>query len=163
MTVVQVNNPGDFYMQFPTYVTEVNPVITQLPKDMPTKASWAVGDSCLATFQGARWYRGEIVSNRGDRIYEVRYIDFGNVGVVAMQDLALVPKELERCPPQAVRAGLAGVAPVGGAEWEMQSSMYFSNLVLDNAVTVTVEVCLCLCVFVCVHVCVFVYCIQVRV
>ena len=150
VTVVQVNTPGEFYVQFPSYLTTVHPLLAELPQELPTKSGWTAGEWCLTSFQGSRWYRGEVMGAVGEERYEVRYLDFGNHGVVPAGELAVLPWQLEECGPQAVRAGLAGVVPVDGAAWGIEASVYFSGLVLEKVVSATVEVCVCVCVCVCV-------------
>jgi hypothetical protein len=75
-----------------------------------------VGDYCLATFNGEKWYRAEVVeevSSASSSIkYEVVYIDFENRAILDVGDLAIMPPALEQYPAQAVKACLAGVRRV---------------------------------------------------
>jgi hypothetical protein len=103
-----------------------------------------VGDYCLATFNGEKWYRAEVVeevSSASSSIkYEVVYIDFENRAILDVGDLAIMPPALEQYPAQAVKACLAGVLPSDACgTWHHMTSIFFSSLVLDKHVTVTVQ------------------------
>ena len=141
--VVQVNSPGDFFIQPASYTTEILPLLTKVPLHQPSRQSWSVGERCLATFNGEKWYRAEVVgivdSTAGSVKFEVEYKDFGNRAVLSSSELAIMPPALDHYPAQAVKASLAGVQPLGKT-WDHVTSMYFSNMVLEKHVTVTVQV-----------------------
>lgn len=139
-TVVQVTNPGQFFIQSLTYPSQVVPLLARIPPHQPSRQSWTTGDHCLTTFNGEKWYRGKILKPV-DGNFEVSYIDFGNSAVIPASELAIMPPALAEFPAQAVEVALAGVRPVeDGDIWNLDSSLYFSNLVLDKRVTVTVKV-----------------------
>ena len=138
MTVVQVNSPGEFYVQFPSYLTDVQPLLAQYQQFLNPRSEYSVGEMVLAPFQGERWYRGK-VDRRLENGFQISYVDYGNQGVVPAGELAAMPTNLGRFPPQALKAELAGVLPVnGGGGWGMDASVFFSNLILDKTVTVQV-------------------------
>ena len=142
--VVQVNSPGDFFIQPASYGTEIQPLMAKIPPRQPSRQFWSVGEHCLATFNGEKWYRAVVVGNvsgaHGSVKVEVEYRDFGNKAVLNASELAIMPPVLEHYPAQAVKASLAGVQPLGEM-WEHMTSMYFSSMVLEKHVTVTVQVC----------------------
>ena len=98
-----------------------------------------MGEMCLAPFQGKRWFRGK-VDKRLEEGFEISYVDFGNQGVVPAGELTTMPPSLQKFPPQALKAELAGVLPLDGGVWGMDSALFFSNLVLDKSVATTVQV-----------------------
>lgn len=139
-TVVQVTTPGQFFIQSLTYPTTVVSLLARIPPHQPPQQSWVVGDYCLATFSGEKWYRGKILKPV-DGSFEVLYIDFGNSAVLPASELAIIPPALMEFPAQAMEVTLAGVRPTeDGGVWNLDCSLYFSNLVLDKQVTVTVQV-----------------------
>ena len=140
MAVVQVNSPGEFYVQFPSYLTDVQPLLAQFQPFLNPKSEYSVGEMVLAPFQGERWFRGK-VDRRLENGFEIFYIDYGNRGVVPAGELAAMPTNLGKFPPQALKAELAGVLPVNsGGVWGMDASVYFSNLILDKRVNTTIQV-----------------------
>ena len=65
--------------------------------------------------------------------------------MVPAGELAAMPTNLGRFPPQALKAELAGVLPVNsGGVWGMDASVFFSNLILDKTVTVQVYTDICI-------------------
>ena len=135
-----MNSPGEFYLQSPSYLNEVQPLLANLPSSLKSKSEFAVGDMCLAPFQGERWFRGRVKRAKGSRFFEVLYVDYGNRGMVAAGELAAMPQSLQKFPPQVLKGELAGVVPLDGRTWGMEASVYFSSLVLDKHVTAKVQV-----------------------
>ena len=139
--VVQVDSPGLFFLQPMTYISEVNSLLARVPPRQPSRQSWAVSECCLATFNGEKWYRGQILEETGEQRYKVLYLDYGNTAVLPASELAIMPPALEKYAPQAVKATLAGVKPLNDHHtWSHETSLYFSTLVLEKHVTVTVQV-----------------------
>jgi hypothetical protein len=139
MAVVQVNSPGEFYVQFHSYLTDVQPLLAQFQPFLNPKSEYSVGEMVLAPFQGERWFRGK-VDRRLENGFEIFYMDYGNRGVVPAGELAAMPTNLGKFPPQALKAELAGVLPVNsGGVWGMDASVYFSNLILDKRVNTTIQ------------------------
>ena len=105
-----------------------------------------MGEMVLAPFQGERWYRGKVDRRlESQNAFEISYVDYGNRGVVPAGELAAMPTNLGRFPPQALKAELAGVLPVNsGGVWGMDASVFFSNLILDKTVTVQVYTDICI-------------------
>ena len=156
--VVQVNNPDNFYIQSLTYATEIQPLLDRVLAQQPSRPSWSPSQWCLATFNGKRWYRARVVKQVDENAYEVVYLDFGNNVVLPGTELAIMPPTLERYPAQAVKASLAGVVPLDhSSTWGIESSCFFSNLVLEHPVTATVQVRTCTCMCTCIHVYVHVH------
>ena len=137
--VVQVSSPGEFFIQPPDYMARLHPKLSRIPLHQPSRPTWKTGERCLASFQGEKWYRGEVLGSAGGSLYEVLYLDFGNSAIVESEDLAVLPSALASYPPCAVKTELAGVLPVG-EEWSHDVSLVLSNLVLGKRVLVTVQV-----------------------
>ena len=135
-----MNSPGEFYLQSPSYLDEVQPLLANLPSSLKSKSEFAVGDMCLAPFQGDRWFRGRVERAEESRFFEVLYVDYGNRGMVAAGELTAMPQSLQKFPPQVLKGELAGVVPLDGRTWGMEASVYFSSLVLDKHVTAKVQV-----------------------
>lgn len=139
-TVVQVTTPGQFFIQSLTYPTTVVSLLARIPPHQPPRQSWTIDDYCLAAFNGEKWYRGKILK-LVDGNFEVSYIDFGNSAILPASELAIIPPSLVEFPAQAMEVALAGVRPIdSGGVWNLDCSLYFSNLVLEKRVTVTVQV-----------------------
>uniref|UniRef100_A0A667YV75 Tudor domain containing 15 n=1 Tax=Myripristis murdjan TaxID=586833 RepID=A0A667YV75_9TELE len=103
-------------------------VIQNTPK---TKAVPDVGDFCLVEdLTSARWYRGR-VQNRGENLFDVFLIDYGNVLSVDITHLSSCSSDLFILPPKIVCGFLANVLPLGDC-WDSVLEKYLSSLIGKN-------------------------------
>lgn len=72
-------------------------------------------------------------------MYRVKYVDFGNVDSVLASAMAVLPALLAELPALAMRCCLKGAEPRGGG-WSHEACLWFSKLVLEKTVTITVVV-----------------------
>lgn len=89
----------------------------------PSKASRLIaGTLCCARFQTEGYYRAKILSVRPDGMIVVQFIDYGNVEVLAPNDIHLLDnirgsEPLRAYPPMAAEFTLLNVLPINGI-WE---------------------------------------------
>ena len=72
--------------------------------------------------------------------FKVLYVDYGNEMVLGLDELAIMPPTMRKVPALAMKACLAGVRPLGDHTWRHDTALFFSSLVLEKEVTVTVQV-----------------------
>ncbi|XP_034253274.1 tudor domain-containing protein 7 [Thrips palmi] len=74
------------------------------------------------------WYRVSIVTAT-DSTVSVRYLDWGDVGLVPIEDLRYLEPRFRTIPALAIRAKLHGVKPKENTEWTVDQCLYFNELV----------------------------------
>ena len=80
---------------------------------------------CLAIFEDL-WYRAIVLKVLGSDV-GVRYVDYGNTARIAnaIENVRMMPEELSVQPFCAIRAKLAGVAPIRSDEWDNETRAKF--------------------------------------
>ena len=134
--VSAMDTPGHFWVQ---NLTEDSKLLDNLVEQMtqfygdrgqgssliPPK----VGDLCCAAFQhDESWYRGEIVQVREDtNEVQIHYLDFGDTGIVSMENVKEIRKEFCDLPFHAVEVYLANIRPKGD-KWSQEACDSFEKL-----------------------------------
>ncbi|CAG5123076.1 unnamed protein product, partial [Candidula unifasciata] len=85
------------------------------------------GMICAAIFpEDGHWYRA-IITEVKDQLYEVCYVDYGNVCSVSISSLRLLKTKFLKFPAQAIRARLSNIKPVDGV-WRVNSKLRLLDL-----------------------------------
>ncbi|TRY71634.1 hypothetical protein TCAL_05296 [Tigriopus californicus] len=77
------------------------------------------------------WYRIRINSMLDEETAAVRYVDYGDVSMVNIQNLQVLCSKFRNLPMQAVSAKLADIAPKNG-DWSTGDSLWFSERVVNK-------------------------------
>lgn len=139
--VVQVTSPSNFHVHISSEATDsLRSILAGITHTTHIKA--ITGDVCLSRFEGdVGWHRVKVEEELSVGKLRVKYLDYGNTGLVLASEVAALPKALLSVQALAVRCALEGVEPVGGARaWPMEVSQYFSQLVMEKASFITVKV-----------------------
>ncbi|CAL1536832.1 unnamed protein product [Lymnaea stagnalis] len=102
-----------------------------------------LGSVCLAQSENT-WYRAKIVSDCGNDIWKVFYLDFGDGEDLPGHLLRPLPRKFSQLPCQAIECQLAYIKPTG-AEWSKGASevildlSYFVNAVKKNLLAKVVD------------------------
>ncbi|KAK3931792.1 Tudor domain-containing protein 7 [Frankliniella fusca] len=85
-----------------------------------------------------QWYRVSIVAALSQTVISVRYSDYGDVGLVALDRIRYLEPTFKKIPALAIRAKLHGVNPLN-VDWSVEECTYFNSLVQDNAYPSKIE------------------------
>ena len=136
-----MTNPSDFHVHISSEAAgSLKSILTGITHTTHIKAT--TGDVCLSRFEGdVGWHRVRVEEELRVGKLRVKYLDYGNTGLVSASEVAALPEALFSVQALAVRCALEGVEPVGGARvWPMEVSQYFSQLVMEEASFITVKV-----------------------
>jgi hypothetical protein len=93
----------------------------------PTMVPVKKGSYVAAPFDGA-WYRAKVLATEGERA-EVQFVDYGNIDVVEISRLHLLPSTHTKASPQAIACTLAFVTvPALGAAYGQEAAAKMSGL-----------------------------------
>ena len=140
-SVVTVVSPSDFHLHISSEAAgSLTSILAGITHTAHIKAT--IGDVCLSRFEGdVGWHRVRVEEELSVGKLRVKYLDYGNTGLVSASEVAALPEALLGVQALAVRCALEGVEPVGGARaWPMEVSQYFSQLVMEKASFITVKV-----------------------
>ncbi|GAB6033485.1 hypothetical protein CHUAL_013370 [Chamberlinius hualienensis] len=128
--VTWINSPGEFYGQmtsesdnFAIYEAKLSNFYKTNSNDELVLNQPARGMPCIAPFDYAGqkdWFRAFILAADGDELI-VHYVDYGNIGLVSVNEVKRIVPEFEELPAQAIRFVLNGVRPCG-SYWKNISS-----------------------------------------
>ncbi|XP_026290464.1 tudor domain-containing protein 7A-like isoform X4 [Frankliniella occidentalis] len=79
-----------------------------------------------------QWYRVSIVATLNQGVVSVRYADYGDVGLVALDRIRFLEERFKQIPALAIRAKLHGVKPLN-IDWSVEECLFFNNLVEENS------------------------------
>ena len=124
LLVTEVCSPDEFYIQSANSAGKIEELCTLLfshftsSKSPPLTQPPGVGCLICAKFsQDGAWYRAEVLETSADGC-RVRFIDFGNIEMVRLGDMAECPPEFVSFPILASCCRLGGVAPpTGSTTW----------------------------------------------
>lgn len=129
--VTCVNGPNDFYCQPLELASQLEELMTDIYSFMSsssstdpsslTLSSVMLGQPCLARYtNNSEWYRGQI-----DTLHEdtqkvlVRYVDYGNLALLNLESIALLPSQFLSVPTQALHCTVLkslGAVPSSSSE-----------------------------------------------
>lgn len=86
-----------------------------------------VGDYCAALFdEDKKWYRAEVIKKLDQGKYAVRFIDYGNVSVVSMNQIKQLPQKFYRAEAQAMHC-MMSIRPSNGTKWTENQIQLFEE------------------------------------
>ncbi|KAJ8352610.1 hypothetical protein SKAU_G00240860 [Synaphobranchus kaupii] len=133
--VCHINTPSDFYIQLVDNMeylllnAKLQEFYSQeglggLEVFCPT-----LEQACAALFEDQVWYRAQIIGFPGNRLVEVRYVDFGNKNNLPLGDIRKLKDEFFALPAMAIQCRLADLEPVSSTEsWSAECKERFRNL-----------------------------------
>ncbi|KAJ8407108.1 hypothetical protein AAFF_G00287840 [Aldrovandia affinis] len=134
--VCHINTPSDFYiqlvdnMEFLLLNAKLQEVYSQEGGAGLEVSCPALEQACAALFEDKVWYRAQIVGFPGNRLVEVRYVDFGNRKTLPMSDVRKLKDQFFALPTMAIQCCLADLEPARRAEsWSTDCTERFRNLV----------------------------------
>ena len=117
VNVVYVQSPSLFYVQRTDYQSEFDDLSEEIEQYSASLGeslkefllTFHKGDYVLAKYSlDDAWYRAEVTRvDSEDGITEVSFIDYGNIELVAPEDLVICPENLLELPAQAIPCSLA--------------------------------------------------------
>ena len=148
MNVVYVQSPSLFYIQRADYQSELNNLSEEIKQYSASlgeslkefSLTFHKGDYVLAKYSlDDAWYRAEVTRvDSEDGTTEVSFIDYGNMELVAPEDLVICLENLLRLPAQTIPCSLAPV--LRRDSWPFEYKNLINNLVEGKVLRATVEV-----------------------
>ena len=91
------------------------------------------GALCCAKFKDGLWYRAEVTALQ-QQTCSVRFVDYGNTEMVALNDIVPCPQQFLATPRQAVECALNGVGPpkAGGTGSAAEASKLLKKLTSER-------------------------------
>ncbi|XP_036401470.1 RING finger protein 17 [Megalops cyprinoides] len=130
--VCHVNSPSDFYIQL---VDSMEFLLLNAKLQECYSADGlevfcpTLEQACVALFEDKGWYRAQVIGLPGNRMVEVRYVDFGNKKTLSVKDIRKLKDEFLVLPAMAIQCCLADLEPPGNAEsWSEECKERFRNL-----------------------------------
>ena len=139
LLVTEVYSPDEFYIQTEKNSEAIDELCTSLykyfstNKPSPLTHSPGVGSLVCAKFsQDGAWYRAEVLESATD-YYRVKFIDYGNIEMVQLGDMAECPHKFISLPILASCCCLSGVTPPGGdATWSDKATQLLKEGCIDR-------------------------------
>ncbi|XP_074938838.1 RING finger protein 17 [Phalacrocorax aristotelis] len=139
VVVCHINSPSDFYLQLRDNLDTLalSKKIQEVYKHEHGKnleiVSPVEGQACIAKQKDGNWYRAQIIGLPNHQEVVVKYVDFGNIGHLTLQDICRVKKEFLSFPEKAIRCKLACIEPYEGAnEWNREAKERFEEMTEDK-------------------------------
>lgn len=86
-----------------------------------------VGDYCAALFdEDNKWYRAEVIKKLDEGKYAVRFIDYGNISIVSMNQIKQLPQKFYRAAAQAIHC-MMSIRPSNGTKWTENQIQLFEE------------------------------------
>ena len=135
--VTEAVSPCNFYVQLAT--SEVGRILHDItdiinrdyPPLKPLNSIPSEGSFCCARYsQDRQWYRAEILDINSLSSCKVFFVDFGNIEIVELSDLAECPSECVDLPLVGCKCSLWGISP--GKELSSEVSAIFKQLVVNG-------------------------------
>ncbi|XP_008261232.1 tudor domain-containing protein 6 isoform X2 [Oryctolagus cuniculus] len=132
--ITHVDDPWTFYCQLARnahILEQLSHSITQLSKILLSlKVSPLIPDTlCLAKYTDGNWYRGIVIEKEPNKVF---FVDFGNIYVVASDDLLPIPSDaydVLLLPMQALKCSLSDISD----HIPEEVTTWFQKTVLDKS------------------------------
>ncbi|ESP02655.1 hypothetical protein LOTGIDRAFT_237885 [Lottia gigantea] len=137
------------YVTYATSVTEfciqlessccdhINDVLQKVCKNLPKPDPKYVekGIYCSALYsEDEQWYRAIVMTDVVDRKLTVRFVDYGNIETVSLDNIRQLPPKVVNQPEQAIVCSLYGIKPPqGDTQWSKKSLQILAEFVQDLA------------------------------
>ena len=89
------------------------------------------GDYCAARHTDGFWYRVRVTRVIDGENAAIRYVDYGDLTMVALSDIQPLWGQFRNLPFQAINAKLANVVSAG-SDWLPEDTVWFNNRVADK-------------------------------
>ncbi|KFR17465.1 RING finger protein 17, partial [Opisthocomus hoazin] len=139
VVVGHINSPSDFYLQLSESLDSLalTKKIQEVYEHEHGKNLEIVcpleGQACIAKQKDGNWCRAQIIGLPGHQEVTVKYVDFGNVANLTLEDIRRVKKEFLSFPEKAIRCRLACIEPCKGAdEWKREAKKRFEEMTEDK-------------------------------
>ncbi|NXL92057.1 RNF17 protein, partial [Alectura lathami] len=143
--VCHINSPNDFYLQLAESQTDsvFAEKIEEMHKHKDSKDLTIVclveGQACIAKHKNGNWYRAQIIGLPRNQEVVVKYVDFGSVANVTLQDICKVEDELLSFPQKAIKCRLAYIKPyIEAKEWSREAMERFKEMTEDKVMVCSV-------------------------
>jgi staphylococcal nuclease domain-containing protein 1 len=121
----------------------VDTKMAEFPEDLPPAflANPPLGNLVAGLYNDGNWYRARVEGrNLGTGDLKLCFIDFGNHEALPLANLRPLPDDLQRIPPQAKPAILAGLKPPASSSDHFEgAAVCFSECALERVLTAQVE------------------------
>jgi hypothetical protein len=128
VSVVFVESPSSFYVQVSSNIALFHKAVQQIEQHCSLSGSRVLYDECsvgelIAAFYDGAWCRAEVISTLGGGRLKLFFIDYGNVDIMSVSDLSLLPNGLPQLlPPQAL---WCTITDSNGHDWSSDAIRWF--------------------------------------
>ena len=93
-----------------------------------------VGAPCCARYDADEcWYRCQVLENVGGNRVKLRYVDFGNVECISVNEVYSLDSKFTQLPSAGVLCSLNAVKPVFQTGWSSEAVQVFKSLVMGGS------------------------------
>ena len=92
-----------------------------------------VGAPCCARYGAGRWHRCQVLENVGGNRVKLRYVDFGIVKCVSVNEVYSLDSKFTQLPSAGVLCSLNGVKPVFQTGWSSEAVQVFRSFVMGGS------------------------------
>ena len=93
-----------------------------------------VGAPCCARYDADEcWYRCQVLENVGGNRVKLRYVDFGNVECISVNEVYSLDSKFTQLPSAGVLCSLNAVKPVSQTGWSSEAVQVFKGLVMGGS------------------------------
>ena len=93
-----------------------------------------VGTACCARYDADEcWYRCQVLENVGGNRVKLRYVDFGNVECISVNEVYSLDSKFTQLPSAGVLCSLNAVKPVSQTGWSSEAVQVFKGLVMGGS------------------------------
>ncbi|XP_072196371.1 tudor domain-containing protein 1 [Excalfactoria chinensis] len=131
VVVCTLYSPGEFYCQIANSnelraLNSLNKSLFEYcQKTPPDVLKPEKGEPCCALFSGdGNWYRALVENIVSDRVVQVRFVDYGNVEEVPVDNIRQIPSSFLELPFQGIKCWLSGIKPAG-SKWNSKATERF--------------------------------------
>ncbi|KAM6384359.1 RING finger protein 17 [Alca torda] len=139
VVVCHINSPSDFCLQLRdspdslSFSKKIQEVYKYEHRKNLEIVCPVEGQACIAKQEDGNWYRAQIIGLPSCQEVTVKYIDFGNVANLTLNDIRRIKKEFLSIPEKAIRCRLAYIEPYKGAnEWNRKAKERFAEMTEDK-------------------------------
>ncbi|POI35961.1 hypothetical protein CIB84_000287, partial [Bambusicola thoracicus] len=129
--VCTLYSPGEFYCQIANSnelcaLNSLNKSLFEYcQKTPPNVFKPKKGDPCCALFSDdGNWYRALVENIISDRVVQVRFVDYGNVEEVPVDNTRQISSSFLELPFQGIKCWLSGIKPAG-SKWNPEATKRF--------------------------------------
>ncbi|XP_050723671.1 RING finger protein 17-like isoform X2 [Eriocheir sinensis] len=133
-----VVSPSNFYLQIKSSSEHLNTLLADLEKkykspNISSSLEWKIYSPkidmpCVAQYSGEmRWVRARVENLPGERMVDVRFVDYGNTERLWYHQLYKIMDQFLVLPIQAIPCKLTGITPIGGL-WRDEDTQHMTDL-----------------------------------